>query len=87
MRQVLIALVIADIYNTCAISREGKWRTIFCVYVRKGFISPMWGTSNASDGEHDICFIVLVDKIQRADVQNCGATVISKYAAMMSWAS
>lgn len=43
MRQVLIALVIADIYNTCAISREGKWRTIFCVYVRKGPISSMWG--------------------------------------------
>ena len=35
MRQVLIALVIADIYNTCAISREGKWRTIFCVYVER----------------------------------------------------
>jgi hypothetical protein len=40
--------------------------------------------------EHDIrtiCAIVLVDKSQRADVQSCGATVISKYAAMMSWVS
>jgi hypothetical protein len=48
-----------------------------------------FGTRNASDGEHDICFcvIVLVDKIQRANVQSCGATVISKYAAMMSWVS
>jgi hypothetical protein len=48
-----------------------------------------FGTRNASDGEHDICFcsIVLIDKIQRADVQSCGATIISKYAAMMSWVS
>lgn len=48
-----------------------------------------FGTRNASDGEHDICFcvIVLVDKIQRAYVQSCGETVISKYAAMMSWVS
>ena len=40
--------------------------------------------------KHDIrtiCAIVLVDKIQRAYVQSCGATVISKYAAMMSWVS
>ena len=37
--------------------------------------------------EHDVCAIVLIDKIQRADVQSCGATVISKYAAMMSWES
>ena len=40
--------------------------------------------------KHDIrtiCAIVLIDKIQRADVQSCGATVISKYAAMMSWVS
>lgn len=48
-----------------------------------------FGTRNASDGEHDICFcvIALVDKSQRADVQSCGATAISKYAAMMSWVS
>ena len=40
--------------------------------------------------KHDIrtiCAIVLFDKIQRADVQSSGATVISKYAAMMSWVS
>ena len=35
----------------------------------------------------DFHAIVLIDKIQRAYVQSCGATVISKYAAMMSWAS
>lgn len=35
-QNALIALIIANIYNTCAIFREGKWRTIFCVYARKG---------------------------------------------------